>query len=54
MKLVFEPQEAEVMHNGAVQMLENNKDTDVITSYAKVSLLDMSSKDDEKTDITNV
>lgn len=54
MKLVFEPQEAEAMHAGAINMLENNRDTDVITSYAKVSLLDMSSKDDEKTEIVNV
>lgn len=54
LKLVFEPQEAEMMHDGAINMLANNKDTDVITSYAKVSLLDMSSKDDEKTDITKV
>lgn len=54
LKLVFEPQEAELMHDGAINMLANNRDTDVITSYAKVSLLDMSSKDDEKTDITNI
>ena len=54
MKLVFEPQEAEQMHNGAIQMLQKNKDVDVITSYAKVNLLDMSSRDDEKTDITDM
>ena len=54
MKLVFEPPEAEAMHEGAINMLQNNRDTDVITSYAKVNLLDMSSKDDEKTEITNV
>ena len=54
MKLVFEPQEAEVMHQGAVEMLSNNKDLDVITSYAKVSLLDMSSTDDKKTEISDM
>lgn len=54
MKLVFEPQEAESMHNGAISMLQNNRDVDVITSYAKVNLLDMSSKDDEKTDIQDM
>lgn len=54
MKLVFEPQEAEVMHQGVVNMLQNNTDIDVVTSYAKVNLLDMSSRDDEKTEITKV
>lgn len=54
MKLVFEPQEAEMMHDGAIKMLQNNRDVDVITSYAKVNLLDMSSKDDEKTDIKDM
>lgn len=54
LKLVFEPQEAEVMHEGAVEMLSNNPDLDVITSYAKVSLLDMSSTDDQKTEIDDM
>ncbi len=54
MKLVFEPQEAETMHEGTIEMLANNDDIDVITSYAKVSLLDMSSRDDEKTEITDM
>lgn len=54
MKLVFEPQEAEVMHQGVCNMLQNNTDVDVVTSYAKVNLLDMSSRDDEKTEVTKV
>jgi hypothetical protein len=54
MKLVFEPEEAEEMHAGTVDMLQNNSDVDVVTSYCKVNLLDMSSDDDEKTQITEV
>lgn len=54
MKLVFEPQEAEVMHEGTTEMLANNPDIDVVTSYAKVSLLDMSSNDDKKTEISDM
>lgn len=54
MKLVFEPQEAEIMHEGTTEMLAHNDDIDVITSYAKVSLLDMSSNDDKKTEITDM
>lgn len=52
--LVFEPQEAEVMHDGAINMLSNNQDTDVITTYADVDLLDMSSTDDEKTSVSDI
>lgn len=54
MSLVFEPQEAEVMHNGAIEMMSNNQDVDVLTTYTRASLLDMSSKDDEKTEIEDV
>lgn len=54
MKLVFEPQEAEVMHDGALEMLANNPDVDVLTTYNKVSLLDMGSSDDEKTEVEDV
>lgn len=54
MKLVFEPDEAQEMHDGAVQMLSNNEDIDVLTTYNKVQLLDMSSTDDEKTEIKDV
>ena len=54
MKLVFEPQEAEQMHEGTLEMLANNPDVDVLTTYNKVELLDMSSDDDEKTEIEDV
>lgn len=54
MKLVFEPPEAEAMHDGTIGMLANNPDVDVVTSYAKVSLLDMSSADNEKTEVTDM
>lgn len=54
MKLVFEPEEAQEMHEGALDMVQNNKDLDVLTSYGKISLLDMSAKDDEKTEVTDV
>ena len=54
MKLVFEPEEAAEMHEGALDMLANNEDVDVLTTYNKVDLLDMSSTDDEKTEIEDV
>lgn len=54
MKLVFEPQEAEAMHEGAINMLQKNRDVDVITSYAKVNLLDVGSDDDGKTNIKDI
>lgn len=53
-KLVFEPDEAEVMHKGALQMVKTNRDLDVLTSYADVSLLDLSSDDDSKTEVSDV
>ena len=53
-KLVFEPNEAEEMHEGVVDMLANNPDVDVITTYNKVDLLDLSSDDDEKTEIKDM
>lgn len=54
MQLVFEPEEAEAMHEGALDMMSNNKDVDVLTTYNKVELLDMSSDDDEKTEIEDI
>lgn len=54
MRLVFEPQEAEQMHEGTLEMLANNPDVDVLTTYNKVNLLDMSSDDDEKTEVEDV
>lgn len=54
MNLVFEPDEAEEMHNGVLNMLSDNPDTDVITTYNNVSLLNLSGKDDDKTEIDSV
>lgn len=54
LNLVFEPDEAEMMHQGTTQMLSNNEDIDVLTTYNKVDLLDMSSDDDEKTEIEDI
>jgi len=42
------------MHEGVLDMMVNNEDVDVLTTYNKVSLLDMSATDDEKTEITDV
>jgi hypothetical protein len=42
------------MHEGVVDMLANNPDVDVITTYNKVDLLDLSSDDDEKTEIKDM
>jgi len=54
MNLVFEPEEAERMHEGALEMLASNPDIDVLTTYNKVQLLDLSSSDDEKTEVASV
>lgn len=54
MKLVFEPNEAEEMHEGVLEMLANNPDVDVITTYNNVDLLDLSSDDDEKTEVQDM
>jgi hypothetical protein len=42
------------MHNGVVNMTANNPELDVITTYNTISLLDLSSDDDEKTEIKDV
>ena len=54
MSLVFEPDEAEEMHKGALQMTKSNSDLDVLTTYNKVDLLDLSATDDEKTSLKDV
>lgn len=53
MNLVFEPEEAADMHAGVLEMLANNPDVDVITSYAKVNLLDLSGDADDKTEVSS-
>ena len=52
--MVFEPDEAEVMHQGVVDMLRDNPDVDVVTSYNKIDLLDLSGDSDEKTEVEDV
>lgn len=51
LNLIFEPEEAAAMHDATLNMLSNNTDMDVLTTYNKVSLLDLSSSDDEKTEV---
>ena len=47
--LLFEPPEAEVMHNGAVQMLANNKTVSVLTTYADVDAVTSKTSNDTVT-----
>lgn len=54
MNLVFETDEAEVMHEGAVNMLSNNDNLDVLTTYNNVELLDLSGNNDNNTKIKDV
>ena len=49
MELLFEPEEAADMHAGVVDMLANNPDADVITSFGKVGLLDLSGNQNDDT-----
>lgn len=51
MNLVFEPEEAADMHEGTLEMLANNPDVDVITTYSKVNLLDLSGKAEDTTEV---
>ena len=53
MNLVFEPEEASEMHEGVLEMLANNPDVDVITSYNKINLLDLSGDADDKTNVSD-
>ena len=39
-RLLFEPEEAEEMHRGAVGMVRNNENTTVLTTYANVTTVD--------------
>jgi hypothetical protein len=40
------------MHDGVLEMLADNPDADVITSYGKVNLLDLSGDGQQNTDVT--
>ena len=51
LNLVFEPEEAQEMHEGVLEMIANNPDADVITSYGKVNMLDLSGDVGERTDV---
>lgn len=53
-QLVFEPEEAEEMHDGVISMLQDNPDVDVITTYNDIEMIDLSSNDDEKTTVDSV
>nr|DAI82450.1 MAG TPA: hypothetical protein [Caudoviricetes sp.] len=39
------------MHEGVLEMIANNPDADVITSYGKVNMLDLSGDVGERTDV---
>ena len=51
LNLLFEPDEALEIHDGVVEMLSESPDTDVITSYGKVGLLDLSGEQGDRTDV---
>lgn len=40
-ELVFDPEEAEEIHKGTVEMLRSNKEIDVLTTFADVDLADL-------------
>jgi len=42
------------MHDGVVSMVANNPELDVVTTYNDISMIDLSSDDDEKTEIKDV
>lgn len=52
--LMFEPEEAEIMHDGVCGMLADSPDIDVVTTYCDVQLLGASSKDDDRTEIQDM
>lgn len=49
--LVFEPDEATVMHDGAVQMLKTNKNLSILTTYADVDAISLRNTADSSTNI---
>lgn len=52
--LVFEPEEASAMHDGVIEMLRDNPDLDVVTTYNTIDLLDLTGDKDEKTEIDDI
>jgi hypothetical protein len=54
-ELVFEPDEAQVMHDGTVQMLKDNAAYSVLTSYADVTAIDShTANDTNNTNLTTM
>ena len=51
-RLLFEPDEAEQIHNGTVQMMKGNKNVSVLTSYGDVDAITSSGASAEKVDNT--
>lgn len=49
--LLFEPEEAEVMHRGAVNMMKGNKNVSVLTTYADVDAIISKTSQDNATNI---
>lgn len=47
-RLLFEPEEAVEIHNGAVGMVRNNKNTSVLTTYADVDSITSSSSNESR------
>lgn len=52
-ELVFEPEEAEEMHAGAVQMMKHNPNISVLTTYADVSVESSKTNDDDNDIVLN-
>lgn len=50
-RLLFEPDEAEVMHDGAVGMLSGDKNISVLTTYADVQAISSDASDDDSDDL---
>lgn len=52
-ELIFEPDEAEEMHVGAVQMMRHNPNISVLTTYADVSVESSQTSDDDDETVSN-
>ena len=54
-RLLFEPEEAVLMHSGAVGMVRNNKNTSVLTTYADVdAIVSKTAADNSNTTLSNM
>lgn len=52
-RLLFEPDEAEIMHDGAVGMLKGNKNISVLTTYADVESISSKTQNDSTNNTLN-